>query len=47
MRPLAGNGANAAGRGMEQHGLASLQRVSLTQQILTGQALSMTAAACS
>ena len=36
---MASDGADPASGGMEQHGLASLQRVNLAQQILAGQAL--------
>ena len=37
--PLAGDRTDPASGGMEQHGLACLQRVGLAQQVLRGQAL--------
>ncbi len=37
--PLAGQGAHATGRSVEQDGLAALQFIGLAQQVLHGQAL--------
>ncbi|MNV45978.1 hypothetical protein D3C71_1377920 [compost metagenome] len=37
--PLAGQGTDPTGRGVEQDGFATLEFISLTQQVLHGQAL--------